>query len=263
MGKCDLYITGSNSHMLSSDSMTNFRGVATKSVCILWVCQRMAGRAASDIPGISAPRGHAVGAECSKRPGKREVSQRPFRENVLDGHHGKARRPPYRGPREWFLASSAGSFVNPANIAEKFQAEGVSGVSRNTVAEYVRYMEDAFLFQTAKRFDIRGKDYLSGQRKHYFSGLGLRNARLNYRQFDRPRLLENAVYNEMASLGYSVDEGRMQNAGESEKCGWKTGNEIHGIRFCRVNDANFMSLGRTKRPLYAGTSHIILIWTTF
>jgi len=170
----------------------------------------MAGRAASGIPGISAPRGHAVGAECSKRPGKREVSQRPFRENFFERHHGKARRPPYRGPREWFLASSAGSFVNPANIAEKFQAEGVSGVSRNTVAEYVRYMEDAFLFQTAKRFDIRGKDYLSGQRKHYFSGLGLRNARLNYRQFDRPRLLENAVYNELASLGYSVDEGRMQ-----------------------------------------------------
>lgn len=170
----------------------------------------MAGRAASGIPGISAPRGHAVGAECSKRPGKREVSQRPFRENFFERHHGKARRPPYRGPREWFLASSTGSFVNPANIAEKFQAEGVSGVSRNTVAEYVRYMEDAFLFQTAKRFDIRGKDYLSGQRKHYFSGLGLRNARLNYRQFDRPRLLENAVYNELASRGYSVDVGRAQ-----------------------------------------------------
>ena len=87
---------------------------------------------------------------------------------------------------------------------------GVSGVSRNTVAEYIRYTEDAFLVQTAKRFDIRGKDYMSGQRKHYFSGLGLRNARLNYRQFDRPRLLENAVYNELVSRGYSVDEGRMQ-----------------------------------------------------
>ena len=127
-------------------------------------------------------------------------------------------------------ASSAGSFVNPANIAEKFQAEGVSGVSRNTVAEYVRYMEDAFLFQTAKRFDIRGKDYLSGQRKHYFSGLGLRNARLNYRQFDRPRLLENAVYNELASRGYSVDVGRAQARVKS----WETGNETHGIRFCRA-----------------------------
>lgn len=98
----------------------------------------------------------------------------------------------------------------PGQYRGEIPGGGVSGVSRNTVAEYVRYMEDAFLFQTAKRFDIRGKDYLSGQRKHYFSGLGLRNARLNNRQFDRPRLLENAVYNELASLGYSVDEGRMQ-----------------------------------------------------
>jgi len=98
----------------------------------------------------------------------------------------------------------------PGQYRGEIPGGGVSGVSRNTVAEYIRYIEDAFLFQTAKRFDIRGKDYLSGQRKHYFSGLGLRNARLNYRQFDRPRLLENAVYNELASLGYSVDEGRMQ-----------------------------------------------------
>ena len=98
----------------------------------------------------------------------------------------------------------------PGQYRGEIPGGGVSGVSRNTVAEYIRYIEDAFLFQTAKRFDIRGKDYLSGQRKHYFSGLGLRNARLNYRQFDRPRLLENAVYNELVSRGYSVDVGRVQ-----------------------------------------------------
>ena len=98
----------------------------------------------------------------------------------------------------------------PGQYRGEIPGGGVSEVSRNTVAEYVRYTEDAFLVQTAKRFDIRGKDYLSGQQKCYFSDLGLRNARLNYRQFDRPRLLENAVYNELASRGYSVDVGRVQ-----------------------------------------------------
>ena len=109
-----------------------------------------------------------------------------------------------------FLASSTGSLINPTNIANAFNSEKRSDVSRNTVAAYIGYLENAFLISEAKCFDLRGREYISGQQKYYFTDMGLRNARLNFHQFDRQRLLENAVYNELLVRGYSVDVGRVQ-----------------------------------------------------
>ena len=109
-----------------------------------------------------------------------------------------------------FLASSTGSLINPTNISNQLSVSHKHTVARNTVAEYIEHCKHAFMVEEAKRFDIRGKEYISGQQKYYFSDLGLRNARLNFRQFDRPHLIENAVYNELRIRGFHVDVGRVQ-----------------------------------------------------
>jgi len=109
-----------------------------------------------------------------------------------------------------FLASSTGSLINPTNISNQFGNNPKTSVSRNTVVSYIEDIKNSFLIEQASRFDVRGKKYVSGQSKYYFADLGLRNARLNFRQFDLPHLLENCVFNELKARGYSVDVGRVQ-----------------------------------------------------
>ena len=109
-----------------------------------------------------------------------------------------------------------GDFI--AFLINSFKKRGTQ--TRNTIDDYLQYMEDAFLVQEAKRFDVRGKEYISGQQKYYFTDLGLRNARLNFRQFDRPCLLENAVYNELIMRGYRVDVGCVKAKVKNEDGKW-------------------------------------------
>ncbi|MCF0230752.1 MAG: ATP-binding protein [Enterococcus sp.] len=109
-----------------------------------------------------------------------------------------------------FIASTIGSFVNPTNIANEINRNFKLNVSRNTVEKYINYLQNSFLVSKAKRFDIRGREYITGQQKYYFADIGLRNSRLNFRQFDMSRLLENAVYHELVYRDHHVDVGRVQ-----------------------------------------------------
>lgn len=119
-----------------------------------------------------------------------------------------------------YLASTLGSLTNPTNIASRFQDKAVS---RNTVGDYIRYLTNSYLVSEAARFDIRGKEYIQGQQKYYFTDLGLRNACLHFRQFDLPHLLENAVYNELVMRGYQVDIGRVQVKAKNEHGNYQNG----------------------------------------
>lgn len=105
------------------------------------------------------------------------------------------------------LASSIGSLTNPKRIFETFKSKGEKELSLNTIISYLSYAEDAFIVKKASRYDIKGRKYIGALQKYYFSDLGLRNARLNFRQQEESHLMENAIYNELIMRGYNVDVG--------------------------------------------------------
>lgn len=105
------------------------------------------------------------------------------------------------------LSSSVGSLTNPEKLKNTFHSVKKSKITSVTIKNYLDYFEDSFLLESAHRYDIKGKAYIETPKKYYFSDLGLRNARLNFRQFEPTHAMENIIYNELRLRGYSVDVG--------------------------------------------------------
>lgn len=114
------------------------------------------------------------------------------------------------------LASSIGGLTNATKLANTFVSVKHEQVSRNTIVNYLEYICDSFLMEKASRFDIKGKRYIESPYKYYFSDTGLRNARLNFRQVEYTHLLENIIYNELISRGFSVDVGVVEKRSRNE-----------------------------------------------
>lgn len=107
------------------------------------------------------------------------------------------------------VASNIGSLTNPTKLENCFKSVKQSSLSKDTIKNYLDLMQDAFIIEKSIRFDIKGKKYIDTPSKYYFTDLGLRNARLNFRQTEFTHLLENAIYNELRLRGYSVDVGQI------------------------------------------------------
>ena len=105
------------------------------------------------------------------------------------------------------LASAVGSLTNPQKIYDTFKSNGEKELSLNTINSYIRNIEDSFIVNKLNRYDIKGKKYIQTPQKYYFSDIGLRNARLNFRQQEENHLMENIIYNELLIRGYNVDVG--------------------------------------------------------
>lgn len=105
------------------------------------------------------------------------------------------------------LSSSIGSLTNPEKLKNTFRTAKKSRITSNTIRKYLGYFEDSFLIESAQRYDIKGKAYIETPKKYYFSDLGLRNARINFRQFEQTHSMENVIYNELRMRGYGVDVG--------------------------------------------------------
>ena len=105
------------------------------------------------------------------------------------------------------LSSAIGSLTNPEKLRNTFKTVKKSKITANTIRRYLEYFEDSFLIESAQRYDIRGKTYIETPKKYYFSDLGLRNARINFRQFEQTHSMENVIYNELCMRGYRVDVG--------------------------------------------------------
>ena len=105
------------------------------------------------------------------------------------------------------LSSSTGSLTNPEKLKNTFRTVKNSRITSNTIKKYLDYFEDAFLIESAQRYDIRGKAYIETPKKYYFTDLGLRNARINFRQFEQTHAMGNLIYNELRMRGYGVDVG--------------------------------------------------------
>ena len=105
------------------------------------------------------------------------------------------------------LSSSIGSLTNPEKLKNTFKTVKKSKITSKTIKKYLDCFEDSFLIESAQRYDIKGKAYIENPKKYYFSDLGLRNARVNFRQFEQTHSMENVIYNELRMRGYSVDVG--------------------------------------------------------
>lgn len=105
------------------------------------------------------------------------------------------------------LSSSIGSLTNPEKLKNTFKSVKKSKITSQTIKKYIDYFEDSFLIESALRYDIKGKSYIETPKKYYFSDLGLRNVRINFRQFEPTHSMENVIYNELRMRGYNVDVG--------------------------------------------------------
>lgn len=212
----DVYITGSNSKFLSSDINTVFRGrgdeirvypLSFKEFCIdrsepvneLWKEYYTYG-------GMPALRNHRTPEQ--KVTYLQRLWQKTYIDDVVERNGVKNRQ-----ALECLvdsLCSSIGSLTNPNKIRNTLQSVQHVAVESETIACYMQYLENAFLFEGARRYNVKGKKYYESVKKYYVCDVGLRNARLNFRQQELTHIMENVIYNELRIRGYLVDVGVME-----------------------------------------------------
>ena len=109
-----------------------------------------------------------------------------------------------------FISSAVGSLTNSLKLANRYSSEKKIKISNNTISKYLSYFEEAYVLYAAKRYDIKGAKYFSTPLKYYFADIGLRNARLNFRQIEETHIMENIIYNDLIRRGYNVDIGVLE-----------------------------------------------------
>ena len=136
------------------------------------------------------------------------------------------------------LSSAIGSLTNPEKLKNTFRTVKKSKITSNTIKKYLDYFEDSFLIEAAQRYDIKGKAYIETPKKYYFSDLGLRNARINFRQFEQTHSMENVIYNELRMRGCSVDVGVVPIA-EKDRNGKVTRKQLEVDFVCNLGSSRY------------------------
>ncbi len=215
----DIYVTGSNSKMLSSDILTEFRGrsdeIRVHPLSYLEFYNAYNGdkhKAWSEyvmyggMPYIMSLESHEEKvaylqglfdkvyiADVLER--RKLINDKAVLEDLLD-----------------LISSSVGSLTNPTKLANTFKSVKHISISSKTISRYLDYFQDAFMINKVQRYDIKGKSYIESPLKYYFEDIGLRNARLNFRQQEETHIMENIIYNELCLRGYSVDVGVVEHS---------------------------------------------------
>ena len=209
----DVYVTGSNSKMLSADIVTNFRDRGSEIKVYPLSLAEFYGFA--DMEKVDAleqyllyggmPLAVLEKDEKLKRKYLIDLHKNVYQKDIVERY--KLKDDVVLSALVDALASAVGSLTNPHKLAST--AGSLLGISTsdNTIKNYLDYLEDAFLFQSAKRWNVKGRKYFDKIQKYYAVDLGLRNAKLNWRQAERSHLLENLIYNELVGQGYQVDVG--------------------------------------------------------
>lgn len=212
----DVYVTGSNSHFLSSDINTIFRGRGdevrvypfsfkefctdrTEPVSELWKEYYTYG----GMPGLRKKRTPEQKVAYLQR-----LWNKTYIDDVVERHHIKNREA--LSALADALCSSVGSLTNPNRISNIMHTVQRVRIDPDTVSNYMRYLEKAFLFEGAKRFNIKGNKYFESIKKYYAVDVGLRNAKLNFRQQEITHIMENVIYNELRMRGFTVDVGLVE-----------------------------------------------------
>ena len=209
----DVYVTGSNSKGLSNDIATEFRGRATQihvyPLSFEEYYSHVEGdeRKALDTYMLygGMPRLLALEDEKDKKDYLTSLFREVYIRDIVE--RNKIEREDILGDILNFLASQISSLTNPTNISNALTSMKNEKISSTLVANYVQHTIDSFLISMAKRYDVKGKTYFRYPNKYYYTDVGLRNARLNYRQYDPGHIMENIIYNELMRRGYSVDIG--------------------------------------------------------
>ncbi len=212
----DIYVTGSNSKFLSSDLITEFRGrgdeirIYTLSfrefVSVYDGSLDEAWDEYFNYGGL--PLILSMEAVEDKIEYLTSLFQKVYLSDIVE--RNKVRNKDELDELVDILASAIGSLTNPSKLAKTFRSVKGKVISDKTLKTYIDYLIDAFLISKAKRFDIKGKRYIGSPAKYYFEDMGLRNARLNFRQVETTHIMENIIYNELRIRGYKVDAGLVE-----------------------------------------------------
>ena len=212
----DSYVTGSNAKFLSKDIITEFRGRGDQ----IHLYPLSFSEFFHDFDGSKASAWQEYSLY-GGLPKIRTMSDPHDKASYLEGIFAETylkdilERNDVRNPAELsemldYLASGIGGLSNPKKLSDTFKSVKNVSIHPDTVKSYLDYFEDSFLISRAVRYDIKGKKYFSTPCKYYFTDIGLRNARLRFRQYEETHIMENIIYNELISRGYSVDVGMVE-----------------------------------------------------
>lgn len=212
-GNMDVYVTGSNAKFLSSDIITEFAGrgdeirmypVSFSEFMTVFPGDKYEGLAQYMMYG-----GIPLVVLRRNENDKARTLQNLFDEIYIRDivKRNKLRKQDELEDLLNILSSAIGSLTNPEKLKNTFRSVKKSSITAVTINKYLKFLEDAFLIESAQRYDIKGKAYIETPKKYYFCDPGLRNARINFRQFEQTHAMENVIYNELKTRGYQVDVG--------------------------------------------------------
>ena len=209
----DVYVTGSNSKFLSSDIITEFRGRGDE----VRIHPLSFSEFYSTFNGTKEeaweqyvvygglPRILSFKNEVEKSEYLKNLFEKTYLDDIVERNN--VQRVDVLDAVVNILASSIGSLTNPNKLSNTFESSGFKDVSVNTITSYINYLQDSFLIEKATRYNVKEKKYIQTPYKFYFSDIGLRNCRLNFRQQEETHIMENIIFNELLYRGYNVDVG--------------------------------------------------------
>ena len=222
IGNADIYVTGSNSKFLSKDVITEFRGrgdeihvypLTFKEFMEAYDGDMYRGWAEYVVYG-GLPLTVTMKTEEQKISYLTNLFKETYLKDIIERHN--IEKTQELEDLINILASAIGSLTNPPKIEATFKSTIQSTISLNTIRQYIEHLEDAFIINKANRYNVKGRKYIGTPLKYYFEDVGLRNARLGFRQVEETHLMENIIYNELRSRGYSVDVGVVEKRGITE-----------------------------------------------
>ena len=239
-GIYDIYVTGSNSKFLSSDIVTEFRGRGSVvHIFPLTFSEYIEGTDA--MPDVAwkdyiETGGIPIVAKIKDRNERRtylmDLCEQTYLKDVISRNH--IRNTAALSDVLDITASLIGSLVNPRRIADTFGTVLGKDITDDTVSDYIGFFEDAFLLSKAKRYDVKGRKYIGTPYKLYFEDIGVRNARLNFRQIEENHIMENILYNELRFRGFNVDIGVVNVNEKTDKMD-KNGRPIYASKSLEVD----------------------------
>ena len=218
----DIYVTGSNSKFLSKDVITEFRGrgdeihvfpLTFKEFMQVYDGDMYRGFADYIVYG-GLPLISTMKTETQKVNYLTNLFNETYLKDIIERNH--IEKTQELEDLINVLASAIGSLTNPPKIQATFKSSIGSAISINTIRQYIEYLEDAFIISKAQRYNVKGRKYIGTPLKYYFEDIGLRNARLGFRQVEETHLMENIIYYELRYRGYSVDVGVVEKREMSE-----------------------------------------------
>ena len=214
MDNADVYVTGSNSKMLSSDVLTQFRDRGDEIRVYPLSFAEYYNEYTEDKRGAwqdyytygGMPYVASLESHEEKSRYLKDLFDRTYIKDVLERHEVK-NDTEVLGILIDVLASGIGSLTNPSKLAKTFKSERQIGICSETIEKYIEYFEESFLIEKAVRYDVKGRKYIGTPAKYYYTDLGLRNARLGFRQLEETHIMENILYNDLVRRGMDVDVG--------------------------------------------------------